>query len=361
MPSTNATWGSSTDDYCALGKKGMAEEAWHCPWPKTPPFCDSTWQERIGEGTVTSAKIFYLVVFSAFFIIHVRYFTWANLRLKLRKKGFFERTANEWMNIYCLSGVTLRLVQAIFDYAAVYGVLPLMYLNFVTEVYVGLLASSIFTIVWGWYKVLLPSQNRAAKAAKADLLHNIFRITCIASTMIGGVLGTMLLPEKYAGTGVYLGNVHAVLRTVIFILLVILTTYTWTLGKSIQTELDRGAAGAKVAPTPAEGDKKEPKKKKTDAEKIIVMIYKIVAVVVVMCLYLVYDIVTAINVVRHIVPPFCEGKNAFIRLISLMQILLCLCITYVFPVKKPDVKGRTGMMGTTKVTTTGSTEVEASS
>lgn len=172
-----------------------------------------------------------------------------------------------------------------------------------------------------------------------------------------------MLPEKYVGTGVYLGNVHAVLSTIIFILLVILTTYTWTLGKSIQKELDRGAAGAKVAPTNEKegegGAAHAPPKKMSDAEKIIKLLWKIVAVVAIMCLYLVYDIVTAIGVVRHIVPPFCDGKNAFIRLISLMQVLLVFCITKVFPIKKPDVKGRTGQMGTTKVTTTGSTEVES--
>ncbi|GMH61777.1 hypothetical protein TL16_g03334 [Triparma laevis f. inornata] len=191
----------------------------------------------------------------------------------------------------------------------------------------------IFTIVWGWYKVLLPSQNKAARAAMADLLHNIFRITCIVSSMVGGILGVSMLPEKYVGTG------------------------------SIQKELDRGAAGAKVAPTNEKegegGAAHAQPKKMSDAEKIIKLRCKIVAVVAIMCLYLVYDIVTAIGVVRHIIPPFCDGKNAFIRLISLMQVLLVFCITKVFPIKKPDVKGRTGQMGTTKVTATGSTEVES--
>jgi len=228
-----------------------------------------------------------------------------------------------------------------------------MYGNFVLETYVGLVASSIFTIVWGWYKVLLPSAGRAAAIRKADLVHYVLRITCIVANMIGGVLGTALMPEKYKGTEVYLGNVHAILRTVVTILIIILTLFTKNLGNNIQKELAKDAAGAKVAPTNSDdsvGTKK--KKKKSDAEKIYFMVNKIIMVIAAMVLYLIYDIVTAIGVVRHITPPFCEPKNLFVELVSMMQVVIAAAITYVFPIERPDHKGRSGQMETTKVGTT---------
>jgi hypothetical protein len=125
------------------------------------------------------------------------------------------------------------------------AVIPLEYGHFVLETFVGFIASSIFTIVWGWYKVLLPSAGRAAAIKKADLVHNVFRVTCIVANMVGGILGTVLLPEKYKGTGVYLGNVHAVLRTIIFVLVFLLTIFTRNLGINIKNEV-RQRHGQKI-------------------------------------------------------------------------------------------------------------------
>ena len=100
------------------------------------------------------------------------------------------------------------------------------------------------------------------------------------------------------------------------------------------------------------------KKEKSDAEKIGGMVNTIIGVVVAMLLYLVYDIATAVGVVRHIHPPLCGGKNTFLFLINIMQVVIVSAITYVFPVKKPDQKGKTGQMGTTKVESSTSTTRE---
>ena len=51
----------------------------------------------------------------------------------------------------------------------------------------------------------------------------------------------------------------------------------------------------------------------------------------------------------------CEPKNVFIRLPSFVQLMAAVAVTYVFPVKKPEMKtGKTGMMGTTVINSTSS-------
>ena len=71
-------------------------------------------------------------------------------------------------------------------------------------------------------------------------------------------------------------------------------------------------------------------------------------------LYLVKDIKDSIGVVRHVDPPLCAAKDAFVRLPTFIQLLASSAVSYVFPVKPPDKKGKTGMMGTTVTSTSSS-------
>jgi len=149
------------------------------------------------------------------------------------------------------------------------------------------------------------------------------------------------------------GNIHAAARTILFVLCCILTIFANHLGHNIQRQLAEGAGKTKVAPDVAKGEGPIVKKKaeKTDAEKILGMVRKTVGVVSFMMLYFIYDIAGSVGRVRHITAPFCGGKDIWFRLTSVMQLLVFTAITIVFPVKKPDSKGKTGMMGTTRTGT----------
>jgi len=209
---TTPSWGATTDDYCELDKNTKADEAYHCQWPNAPPFCDETWSDRVGASAVTASQIFYLFVFGILLVMHIRFFVWSQARLKIKKKTFFERTANEWMNLYVLMATAIRIIQEL-DFGNVLF-MPLGITIFITESVVGIVVCTLFTIVWGWYKVLLPSADKAAKVKKADQIHTAFRCFAIGANMAAGVLGTVLIPDKYKGTGVTDGECEYLGRTV---------------------------------------------------------------------------------------------------------------------------------------------------
>jgi len=80
-------------------------------------------------------------------------------------------------------------------------------------------------------------------------------------------------------------------------------------------------------------------------------------VMVVVLLYLLLDIKRSMGLVRHITPPACSPKDLFVRLPSFIQLMASIMVIAVFPVKKPEMKtGKTGMMGTTVVSNSSSSE-----
>ena len=90
------------------------------------------------------------------------------------------------------------------------------------------------------------------------------------------------------------------------------------LGHTIKIQLATGAT--KVVPDPGTDKKKTP----TEADKIGQMASGVKKVMVVVILYLVYDIAISVGKYRHITPSFCEAKNVFVRLptfVSFLQLL----------------------------------------
>jgi len=61
------------------------------------------------------------------------------------------------------------------------------------------------------------------------------------------------------------------------------------------------------------------------------------------------DISKSIGKYRLVTEPFCGPKDLFVRLPSFIQLMVIAMITKVFAVKPPDSKGKTGMMGTSVV------------
>jgi hypothetical protein len=125
--------------------------------------------------------------------------------------------------------------------------------------------------------------------------------------------------------------------------------FVYRMGTSIKNALAAGAQ-KKVAPERKLSSASEMKavKKKGDDEKIAVMIKWTIGVNFIVLAYLILDIKRSIGLYRHVTEPFCDPKQLFVRLNSVIQLLSTSSVTYIFPVKKPDAKtGKTGMMGTT--------------
>ena len=201
--------------------------------------------------------------------------------------------------------------------------------------------------------MLLPSVDKAAKIKRADNIHAGLTWFVVIALFIVGVLGAFILPEEYKNSGVFNGSFHAVGRCVVQITAVGLLMFCVRMGNKIKDALASGGGG-KVAPAP-DGKPAEKKKEPTDADKIAVMVAFTTKVMCVVILYLFYDIAISVGKYRHITPPMCEPKNVFIRLPSFVQLMAAVAVTYVFPVKKPEMKtGKTGMMGTTVINSTSS-------
>jgi hypothetical protein len=197
-------------------------------------------------------------------------------------------------------------------------------------------------------QVLLPTTNRAENVKKADRIHTVLRTATVFTEGFSGVLAVVLLPEDYSNAGVYVGTWHGISRAVLWFLCVALMTFIYKMGTSIKNALANGGQ-KKVAPEPAAGEKVV--KKKGDDEKIAGMIKWTIGIMCIVLVYLLLDISRSIGKYRFVNEPFCEAKALFVRLPSIIQLGTALAVTHVFPVKKPDVKGKTNMMGTTVVST----------
>ena len=220
----------------------------------------------------------------------------------------------------------------------------------------GVIFCCLYSIAWGWHKVLLPSVDKAANIAKADKIHTILRVLTLCSCGGFGILAAFVLPDEYKETGVFNGTFHAINRLFMFIAAAGLLKFIVDMGNNIKNALKAGASKPQVAPAPTEVEKPADKKPavKTDADKIGGMVKAVIKVMIVVQLYLLYDIAISAGKVRHIEPPLCGAKNLFVRIPSIVQLFVLAAVTYVFPVKKPDNKGKTGMQGTTVTTTSSS-------
>lgn len=195
--------------------------------------------------------------------------------------------------------------------------------------------------------------DRAAKVAKADMVHTIFRVTSLASEVGFGIASVLSLSEAESEAGVYNGTFHGISRIIMWFLAAALVGIIARIGLKIKGMLASGGAKAtaKVAPD-GKGEEKKVKKK-SDEEKIAYMVKWTVGIMFMVLLYLVKDIRDSMGLVRHVDPPLCASKDAFVRLPSFIQILATASCSYVFPVKKPESKtGKTGMMGTTVMQST---------
>ena len=167
---------NSTEEYCALPRTVMAEESKVCAWPNVPPHCDETWLDYVGRSTGTIASLVYFLYFGVVFVIQVRWQTFIYIKYVVKKKGsyFGPRTGNEWLSHYVFVASLFRLV-----FEAGYG--NEGWLNFklaftVQKFLASSLMCSLFTLLWGWYKIVLSPTEKKIKGARADLLHNCARI-----------------------------------------------------------------------------------------------------------------------------------------------------------------------------------------
>lgn len=293
-------------------------------------------------------------MFAALLIVQIRGFMWSQARLALKKKTFFERTSNEWINLYVLAICAVRVVQEIGFMSP--GIIDPKASFIMTKFISGTLVCCLFTIAWGWYKVILPTTDKAKKVARADKVHTVFRLISVFSEIGFGAASVLSLSEDEAKAGIYNGTFHGISRIIMWIIAAMLLGMIRHIGLKIKGMLASGGAKTsnKVAPE-KEGAPKE-KKKQSDEEKIAYMVKWVTGIMVVVLLYLIKDIMDSIGKVRHVDPPLCAAKDAFVRLPSIIQIFASAACSYVFPVKKPDQKGKTGMMGTTVMTSSTATD-----
>ena len=222
-PDVTSTF-NSTEEYCGLGKVGMADEAPVCKWPLVPPLCEQTWTEYIGPTVVLISQLFFGLIF---LYALVRLIFIQKIILDKQKKkgvGFFNRSANEWNNTYNVVVAFIRLIIEI-DWGNNLG-----FINFQTQIIcnkliAGCLFCNVYTVFWGWYKVTLEPKDRKVLGGRADRYHNFARIVTITIEFVCGILSVVTLPEEYADAGVFVGTWNAVSRAVLQVMMITLGWY----------------------------------------------------------------------------------------------------------------------------------------
>ena len=302
---------NSTEEYCdPANKLAQPDATYMCDWPNVPPFCEQSWTEYVGPSKVTMSKLVYFVLFFILFVLQSRMSYWSWQRLQAKKKSFWDKTANEWVTFYgkptlgvrfknsqhnpkssnsvhphssAMVMLVLRLVQEL-DFGNELGIMNFKVTFILTKTISGVMVCCLYSVSWGWYKVLLPNTDKAAKVKQADLFHNIFRIITVLVEGGAGVLGVFMLDDEYANAGVYSGNVHGISRAILFVLCIFLTGFLAIMGNNIKKQLASGGAVAPAAPAaPAPGEKKV--KKKGDDQKIAKMVKSTLVVMVIVQLY----------------------------------------------------------------------------
>jgi hypothetical protein len=158
------------------------------------------------------SQIFFIVAFFILLVIQIRGFVWSQQRLAIKKKSFFERTSNEWINLYLLSICVFRIIQEIGFMST--GALGPAISYIITKYISGTLICCLFTISWGWYKVILPTTDKAKKVAQADKIHTACRLMAIFSELGFGIASVTTLSEEDANAGVYGGTLHGISRII---------------------------------------------------------------------------------------------------------------------------------------------------
>jgi len=133
-----------------------------------------------------------------------------------------------------------RIVQEI-DFGNELGIFPPAVTYLMTKLVSGTLFCILFTLVWGWHKILLPSKDKAQNIIKADKMHTAARLIIVASELVFGVLSIVTLPEKYKNAGVYNGTPHGIGRFILFVLCLGLVYLIRKLGLNIRDQLAAGA------------------------------------------------------------------------------------------------------------------------
>ena len=199
-----------------LPKADKAVAASACPWPYVPPLCDVTWFEHTGEAVAYLASACYLSVMFYFCFITTRGEIWtlANHKANTKAKpGFFDRTPNEWLNLYSIVGCYLQVFMDI-DYGEggkLYMDYKVYFVLFKLRSYIS--TNALFTLLWGWYKIELDPKDTVKKGRRADILHNVGRASLFCTEVGSAVLAVyVFLPEEYADAGVYWGTPHAIAR-----------------------------------------------------------------------------------------------------------------------------------------------------
>ena len=166
-----------------------------------------------------------------------------------------------------------------------------------TQVSTAFFICCLFTITWGWYKVLLPSVDKAAKIKRADLIHDLARVLLLCSSFGFGILAAFILPEDYNDSGVYSGNFHCCNRAVVMILSCGVLIENVRIGNKIKNQLAAGASKAKVAPEGTAGKKT---KELTDADKIGNMVVWVIRIMFISTIYFSYGVAISVGKFRYI-------------------------------------------------------------
>ena len=131
------------------------------------------------------------------------------------------------------------------------------------------------------------------KGAKADLAHNIVRVSIICLEAISAILAvTVGLDDEYQDAGVYNGTIHGVERALCFSIFTGLGFVTIKLGNDFSKKL---AGGGKVAPSGNDNADKKAEKKSEEKGKILLMVSRLKIVLVIVNMYFIYDVMTSIG------------------------------------------------------------------
>ncbi|GMI03020.1 hypothetical protein TrRE_jg4725 [Triparma retinervis] len=354
---------NSTADYCGLGKAGMAEEAFSCPWPHAPSSvggdCSITWLDYVGRDIAFVSNVIFSAYFGVGLLVATRMQFWVHQRLKSKGLNWSARTVNEWLSAYMFVVCALRLTMEL-GYGNE-GFLSFQVQFIFQKTIAGILLISPYTLTWGWYKVTLQPSEKRKKGKRADQIH----LAGVLSTMFleigSGIMGIVLLPEKYQDAGVYVGNANAICRIIIWVYLASVGRVCVRMGRGIEERL---ASGGKVKDKnknqekdPKTGRRKEIKeatKRGKEEAKIAILVSRTFVVIVLILLYFIYDIYSSMGKHRHVTVPMCKTSSVFVRLPTFCHILVTSTVLIYFGVKDPAAKKRKKVSpsGTSTWTTT---------
>lgn len=364
---------NNTLDFCSLGKAGMAEESYLCPWPFVPSSdegsCSMTWLDFVGRDIALVSNIIFSIYFGVGFLVATRMQFFVLKRLNSKGLRWSARTVNEWLSAYMFVVCGLRLTMEL-GYGNE-GFLSFQVQFIFQKTIAGILLISPYTLTWGWYKVTLQPSERRTKGKRADQIHLVGVVTTMLLEIGSGILGIALLSEEYKDAGVYVGNANAICRIIVWIYLASVGRVCIRMGRGIEERL---ASGGKVKDKAKNQEKdqktakskeiKEASRKGKEEAKIAILVSRTFVVIVLILFYFVFDIYSSMGKHRHVTVPMCKSSSVFIRLPTFCHILVTSTILIYFGVKDPAAKKRnkvspsgTTMASSWTTTTTSSTNL----